>query len=457
VAAVLACPAWLRGGTPLALQGPFIWMGVLLLALFLREAPAVLQQRMQRLRRDPVVYMGAAFLVLLLLQWWNAGRAQLYDYATQTLTYSAPPHPGWPSAFTRDEAGEMLRWFFPAWALLLVVRAGVFSRRGVRLLFLSLVLNAALLALVGLLGFFAKHPVADPAEAPAVFADFGYANHAGAFFALNALLAAGLLMYELVGRGRSRKRWGTIIFLGGAVALTMIGSNLSMSRAGMLSCAAGLFAMVYGLVVAWPRLEPPTRLHVVIGCLGGVCLGLFIIDVLGQRALARKVDRLVHLDVNRELAERGFQARAALRIWLEQPWFGVGGWGYRYLLESHIEPEYRYHLDYGSIGKANVHNDPLQFLAEFGLVGAGLLAALVLTLLRPLCRRGLWHQPLVLFALIGLGLTFAHSLIDLPFRCPAIIWLWVTVLAALPFALTSRAEPPAPGRVRAAAPVVLSP
>ena len=99
-------------------------------------------------------------------------------------------------------------------------------------------------------------------------------------------------------------------------------------------------------------------------------------------------------------------------------------------------------------GKANVHNDPLQFLAEFGLVGAGLLAALVVALLRPLWDRHIWRQPLVLFALLGLGLTFAHSLIDLPFRCPSILWLWGTSLAALPCLLSSPAAVPLSGGLR---------
>jgi hypothetical protein len=42
------------------------------------------------------------------------------------------------------------------------------------------------------------------------------------------------------------------------------------------------------------------------------------------------------------------------------------------------------------------------------------------------------HDPLWVMGVIGLSLVLVFSLIDLPFRCPAILCTWVVILAALP-------------------------
>jgi len=50
---------------------------------------------------------------------------------------------------------------------------------------------------------------------------------------------------------------------------------------------------------------------------------------------------------------------------------------------------------------------------------------------------GLWlAPPLPVALLVGTFLTLMHSLIDLPFRSPAILWLWLVCLACAPSFLT---------------------
>lgn len=129
------------------------------------------------------------------------------------------------------------------------------------------------------------------------------------------------------------------------------------------------------------------------------------------------------------LEERRAQMGAAVRIWKDHPWFGVGGWGYRYFLGMYLDPV---HWKWIKPGKANVHNDPLQFLVEFGAVGAGLMAGIAWVLAAPLRRSGTWRGHAVLLPLLGVGLVFLQSLIDLPFRCPAVLYTWLVILAALP-------------------------
>ncbi|MBP7276438.1 MAG: hypothetical protein KBA51_09575, partial [Kiritimatiellae bacterium] len=85
-------------------------------------------------------------------------------------------------------------------------------------------------------------------------------------------------------------------------------------------------------------------------------------------------------------------------------------------------------------GRANAHNDPMQFLAEFGGIGFVLMSVAAASLLVRMLRgdyRRMYRDPLVFFTLTGAGLVCLHSLIDLPFRSPAILYAWVMGLAAV--------------------------
>jgi len=102
-------------------------------------------------------------------------------------------------------------------------------------------------------------------------------------------------------------------------------------------------------------------------------LACFAAVGFGKERLVEKMSRLAP-DIatlpDRAGASRLMVVTAALEIWRDSPWFGVGGWGFRYLASSHL-PERAVEK---TAGLANVHNDPVQFLLEFGLVGSGLMA-----------------------------------------------------------------------------------
>ena len=84
---------------------------------------------------------------------------------------------------------------------------------------------------------------------------------------------------------------------------------------------------------------------------------------------------------------------------------------------------------------------------EFGLAGSGLMLLALGALLAPLFRTGVRRGALFTFVGLGLAAVFAFSWIDLPFRCPAILWTWTALLAALP---KWPSRPPAPLPVGAA-------
>ncbi|MBV5333363.1 hypothetical protein JZU54_07510, partial [bacterium] len=107
---------------------------------------------------------------------------------------------------------------------------------------------------------------------------------------------------------------------------------------------------------------------------------------------------------------------------------------------------------------AYVYNDSLQFLCEFGVLGAGLLLASVITLLVPVCRRAriAWKSgthdenngrvyllrisPIVVTGVLATLVCFVESWIASPFRAHGLLLSWVCVLAVMPAFLPERAH-----------------
>ncbi len=444
---LLAYTVWAWGGVRLS----FHWAGVGLAGILLAVLAVVHPSGIRGLFRDPVVAIGAAFLVYLAIQAWNAGRTQYFDVGFQRWNYTPPPHPGWPSAFNRSEAVQMLAWFFPAWVVAATLRSRVLEGRKVKALLLFLSWNAGALALFGLIQFLSGtssiywiQPLKN-----IFFASFAYGNHAAPFFVLMGALAAGLAYRELFDNGMNRShgvspyRVGHPMRVGGLVGvllLCLLGANLGLSRTGiLLSWLVAVYVAAHGILRGWRLLRPAERLNLAALTLGVACLLYFAVAGIGGPAILREMSPAEvgeasvltawqRLDM--EMGHRPLFARAAWRIWVEHPWLGVGGWGYKYLVAEHVPDAMWEFLD--KRGWANAHCDPLQFLAEFGAIGGGLLLAALGLMVRDALRCRGHCDSLWQLSIVGLLLVVGFSLIDLPFRSPAILYTWVAILAALP-------------------------
>lgn len=428
---LLIYAAWARGGTVQSLQLVLPILGAAILAALAFKA-----NNLKRLLRDPITWIGLLFLVLLTIQWWNAGRVHFFDPFTSEWGYTIPRVSWLPAAFSRAEAAEMLRWFFPAWALVLALRNGKLGERGAFLLLVILALNSALLALFGFVqnlagaNSFIWHDIG-----ARCFATFGYENHAGSYFVLMSSVSIGLLLEELFGRDRFRKRhlllW-TLLAL-----INVAGANLSHSRAGMMLSWGMLMLGIAGAIYyAGRRWRFGRWVDGALASLAFVIVAAVIVLRIGGPSIKSEVSSLDELrgkvaegrSATLVLGDRVDLAEAAIGIWKTYPAFGCGGWGYRYLMPYEL-PDDDWQWASGGVGKANVHNDFLQFLAEFGAVGTGLMLLAALLILRP-ASGGASRRPLTAMALAGCALVVVHSMIDLPFRSPAILYAWLTVLVA---------------------------
>jgi O-antigen ligase len=445
---LLVYTAWAWAG----LRPSFHWAGVaasgaLLVGLFIRGRSAAWRAP----ARDPVFFLGLAFLGYLGLQWLNAGREQYFDVGYQRWMYTEPRWPGWPSAFSRPDALQMLTWFFPAWAIALAIRTRRLSRHELRGLLMLIVCNAGALAIFGLAqlasgtgSIYWVHPLQGH-----FFASFAYGNHAGPYFVLAGALAAGLLYQEVFesrgahSRNRSTVRrlrpWRTAV-LALMMLLCLTGANMGFSRAGViLAWMLGISVAGYGWILGWRVLSPAGRVNFTALSLAAGASLYFIVSGFGEKGirnefkfktLAPEAEPTAWDRIDAELGGRPQFVRAAFEIWKEHPWFGVGGWGYKYLVADHVPENLWEKLE--TRGWANVHVDFLQFLAEFGIVGSGLLLGALGVMAWGLFRAPHRHDALWVMGLAGLGLIGIFSLIDLPFRCPAILYTWLVVFAMLP-------------------------
>ena len=425
-------PSWHRGGVVLA-AGLFVALlgfgGVRALA------------------RDPVCGLGVAFLLLLAAAWANAGRTLYFDVVARAWQYTPPAWPAAPAAFVRAEAAEMLGWFFPAWVLALALRSPALDRAAMLRLLRLFAGASGLLALFGLAqyligarGIYGGAPLSGH-----FFATFAYPNHAAAFFLLAAAVSAGLLLHEFVRWGRPRLTT-TALGAGLSALACLAGACLSLSRAGLLlALLLALGWLGYSVWLAGRLFEPADRLRFLAGLALLVVLAAGAVLALGGRAIRREFTAAAPgaggSRLNLSLSGRPIFLRAAWAMWQDHRWWGVGGHGFKYTVARYLPAAQQAELQ--RAGWANVHCDPLQWLVEFGLVGALLLSALAGVLLRPLARlrRG-WYEPLPLLGACGLGALLVFSLIDLPLRCPALLYSGLLVLVALPRLGSAPATPP---------------
>jgi len=232
---------------------------------------------------------------------------------------------------------------------------------------------------------------------------------------------------------------------------------LTQSRGGGLT----VFIVLAISVLLWTaRLQPATRWRIRLGCIV-VFIGSLTLLWSSSSVYMARFKELFPFDPSRgvsfhEAAQqvvpiiksnvRYNMYAGALRAWRDSPIIGIGPGMHQHLWfhyaastdgdrEKGIWPS-RPNYDFHSY---EVHNDWIQLLEEYGLIGAILflaaLCSIVVVLLRGF-RRAI-AQPIVLGALLAITCMALHSLVDFNLQIPATTWLFAVIIA-IPFAWTRR-------------------
>lgn len=452
--------SWARGGS-----SPYYWWALPWICLLTIEALFVLPQRHQgesprkavrhlllKMVRDPVFYFGLALIIFLIVQWLNGPRVLEWNQADAQWQFSDAPFPSLPSCVDQDGAKHVLIWFLSVVVAVMAVRIGM-STRSRYMLLRILVVNGALLALLG---------IAQMATSPnklfwyrpmsvQFFATFGYPNHAGSFFLLMSAVNMGLLIRALASLDDDNHP----IFFSVTLILNVLGTYFSLCRAAIvLETLLIAFALIYGCIYLFKRIGGVGITKILVATFAiFLCLGIV---ALGRNSGFSKEVKTINGKSMGTVYEgdRELLASAAVKIWQDNPWPGVGGWSFKEHVGLYV-PEKDWKI-LEQRGKANVHNDILQFLCEHGAIGGGLIFAIVITIVIHLIwnlihMKRLFNQttdkdsswlgsipPTIILSVVGLVCVVIHCTIDLPFRSTAILLSWFMVLACLPGMIHTR-------------------
>ncbi|WFB37374.1 O-antigen ligase family protein [Kiritimatiellota bacterium B12222] len=430
---LITVPVWAAGGTYTPWQSSFPWLCLwawccYFITSFNKNGPEVFQ-KCKRIIRDPLFLLSAGFLSYLLIQHLNSGRIQIFDFELNKYSYSPPPFPKWPWSVTPPESKEMLNWFAPALTLFLILRYS-WSSLNPQILIWWVCLNGFLNALLSFMhqamGW--EYMYNFQKFGKDVYGSFGYPNHAAIFFTLLFAIALGLFFRETLSESSERDT-PSLYFSAIWTLFFFLAANFSTSRAGILGAWLVLgFTTLSISIIAWPRIHPVQRVYGILTLLGLIAtLGTGFILFAPPAIIRELKNATVNLNIYREIDGRFFQIETAWKMWKDYPIYGVGGWGYRYFVYEYL-PE----NEWGrlNVGKANVHNDFMQFLAEFGLIGMTLLSSIFIPMIsrhlrnlfrKPHIESSLWANPLRIACAWGLFILALDCQFDIPLRSPAIV------------------------------------
>lgn len=238
----------------------------------------------------------------------------------------------------------------------------------------------------------------------------------GAFGVPNSQAAMLLLLLPIaLGRAIEPATVGLRRAWSGALALIFLfGLYLTISRGAWLSLALAL--------AVWPLLLPNRSWRFRLGLAAAALAVSLVVGVALYQAVPSVRSRLVALVVDRGETTRPIMWRAAWSLFREQPVLGSGAGSYNTLFERHRPSGFRDEPQWA-------HNDYLNTLSDYGMVGFGLLAGGFLWAVGQALWAGRLREPRARAITIGL-VGFALSLaIDFHLKIPALAMFLAVILA----------------------------
>jgi O-antigen ligase len=321
---------------------------------------------------------------------------------------------------------EMIRILVYA-VLFLAIVNHLHHQESVRIVALVLLGLGVLVSLYAIYQFSTNSPYVWSYVKPAQYAHRGSGtyicpNHLAGF--LEMLVPLGLAS-ALLGRAHYSLR----IFFGYAALVILAGIGVTLSRGSWL--ATGLTLVLFAALLVTRRSYRLPAIGLVV-----IVLGAGVVFVR-QNYLSQ--ERLSNIAATAQTENNRFRLwPAAIQIWEDNLWLGAGPDHFDYRFRQHRPPNVQMRPE-------RAHNDYLDALAEWGLVGSALvLSAWVLLFLGILktwkyvrrnasdlgSRRGT-KSAFVLGAALGLLALLLHSFVDFNFHIPANAILAVALMGLL--------------------------
>ena len=252
-------------------------------------------------------------------------------------------------------------------------------------------------------------------------------NHLAGFLEMLLPLAVA---YSLVGRVKPLVR----VLLIYATVVMMAGMAVTFSRGGWVAVTVGLLALL-GILACHRNHRLPALLLLIIFVAGGTFFTTkYLATTFGyiHRMEKTGVVKQLDWDVRRDMWG------AAVRMWQDHYWWGVGPAHYDYRFREYRPESLQMRPD-------RVHNDYLNLLVDWGAAGGVIILAGMVIFVAGLGKTWNCIRPkendfgrgtsnrlaFLLGASAGLLALAAHSLVDFNLHIPANAILGVTLLALL--------------------------
>jgi O-antigen ligase len=335
-------------------------------------------------------------------------------------------------------AWRVLASFTAAFTLIWGLWAGLTRRKPVLLVLWILLFSGFSMGLVAILQHLTEAKAVlwtFPSSNENFWGSFFYRNQGAAYLNL-ILVAAGVLFFYHAKRARDFAKSGGPHFLCFVFfALTAASIGLALSRGGILF--ASILSVTFLVLVVLFGLQSIFHIRsfwlsilpVVILSLGAyLALSYIDFDAIDQR--------FGDIGESIETADqdaRAISTRATWDMTQDRLWLGWGAGSFRYIFPMYQRnyPEIyyaRYHKKKGWQGRRMyryAHNDIVQFVAEYGAIGSGLV---LLTLLWILFSAFRIFSFSAFFMLVGFATSMSHAFLDFIFNSPA---YWMALLGLL--------------------------
>ncbi len=443
----------LPGSVKAANFSSLILMSVLLIELFVL-LPSVFRgeslaearvRAVKSLSWDGFAYVGLFFVLYLGVQWLNGGRLPDYDTSAGVWNYTPPPIAWLPSSIDRVDAFRTFNVFVALLVMGCCLRHAT-GKRAKRMLLQWLCMAS---------GIFAAYAAAKGCSGVQPYSGYMHtplSSSLGTFFGFWLLVSIGAFA-EAVSAHTRRPQ---MIYLFGIVG-NLAGMFFFTSPPGLILYGT-LSVLLFGYMGAYLSIHVSASFIVKTYVLTVIIfIAAFVLSVLlfPESAVAAKVGLVPNISSwwSELVATRAIRTDAAMAIWQDHMWYGTGTDGFEYYLGFVIDDAAWTGV---RLNKGSVYNDVLQVLCEYGVLGGTALAALIVTLMIPLCNRAhvawvhdtrdsnagrkylLRISPFVVTGVIATLCCFAESFISSPFRMPAMVVSFFVVMLAMPVFLPQR-------------------
>ena len=267
---------------------------------------------------------------------------------------------------------------------------------------------------------------------------FAYRNQAAAFLIL-LLLIAGLLYFFYERRAIIKLKQGgphqLLFFL---ILLLCSSLWLALSRGGIiLGFALGICFLLLAFI-AYLRGVRNGQSWIILAIFLSIAIvaGILFFQLSDTKEIRKRITNSVETISNIDSYDRVLSTKATWEMAEDRLAYGWGAGSFRYVFPIYQKKYnvlwyYYYREDRGWIGRKiydYAHNDWVQFLADYGIVGCLFLLVMFSTLLCSSLNAFYYRISAGLISLFGLLLIAIHNFVDHIFSCPA-YWIafWATI------------------------------